>query len=57
VWLDLSLGGTPVATATGPTATLTIDTADFAPGPTQLLATAIDRAGNQSTASRSIVIQ
>jgi hypothetical protein len=57
VWIELSLGGTPVANGTGPSATLSIDTTEFAPGPTQLTAIATDRAGNQSTISRSIVIQ
>lgn len=57
VWLELALGGTPVATATGPSASLAVDTGELVSGPTTLTATAIDRAGNQSTTTRSIVIQ
>jgi hypothetical protein len=57
VWLELSLGGTPIATGTGPAATFAIDTTEFAPGPALLVATATDRAGNQTVAKRSIAIQ
>jgi hypothetical protein len=57
VWLELSLGGTPIGTATGPTATLKLDTSELVPGPATLVATASDQAGNLATITRAIVIE
>ena len=48
VWLELSVGGTPVATAVGPNATVTLDASEFTPGVQTLEAVAYDEAGNAS---------
>jgi len=57
VSIELSLGGTPIATVNGPTATVKLDTTDFTPGPTTLVAKATDVAGNGSSVSRAVIIQ
>jgi hypothetical protein len=57
VWIDVALGGTPVGSASGPRAELTVDLAEFVAGPTTLTATAVDRAGNTSEAEISVVIE
>jgi hypothetical protein len=57
VWVELFANGTPIATATGPTATVKLDSGELTPGATALVAKAIDRAGNTSTATRSVMIQ
>ncbi len=57
VWVDLLVNATPVATATAPQATLSIDTAELVPGPATLTAVARDQAGNQTTVSRQITIE
>jgi hypothetical protein len=51
VWIELRAGGTLAGTGVGPTATITLDSADFAPGPVALEAVAIDKAGNESAAA------
>jgi hypothetical protein len=48
VWIELSVSGTPAATATGPDATITLDASELAPGSHVLSAVASDQAGNQS---------
>jgi hypothetical protein len=56
--VELRLGGAPVASATGPNATIELDAADFAAGQLTLEAVAIDEAGNESTpAEVSLMVQ
>lgn len=56
--IELYVGGSKVTTVLGPKATITLDTADFPPGPIALEAIAIDAAGNESAvAMAQIVIQ
>ncbi|MBW2453880.1 MAG: hypothetical protein JRI68_05200 [Deltaproteobacteria bacterium] len=48
VWIELTIGGTPAATAVGPQATVLLNAAELTPGPTELCAIAHDEAGNPS---------
>lgn len=48
VWVELLLGGTTVATGVGPALTVELDASEFAPGPLELGAVALDEAGNES---------
>lgn len=57
VWVEVSLGGTPVGNLSGGKQTLTVNTADVLPGPRELVVTATDRAGNESVAKRNFVVQ
>ena len=56
VWADLSADGVVLASASGPTATITLDAADFAPGPLTLTATAYDQAGNAAAVGLTVTI-
>ena len=47
-WIDLRIAGTSMATAVGPTATVTLDAAELAAGEVELEAVAFDEAGNAS---------
>lgn len=51
VWLTIAVGGTPLATAVGPSATVALDASELTPGPTTLEVVAMDRAGNVSETS------
>ena len=46
--LEIRVGGALVATGASPETTITLDTADFPAGPTQISAVAVDEAGNRS---------
>jgi hypothetical protein len=48
VWIELSIGGTPAASAVGPDAVIVLDAAELTPGAVELQAVAIDQAGNRS---------
>lgn len=47
VWVDLSLGGTPLGSVPGPYVDLSVDTAELTPGPSTLVAVPVDAAGNR----------
>ncbi len=58
VWIELTIGGTPAATAVGPQATVLLNAAELAPGPTELSAIAHDEAGNPSQlATIDLIVQ
>jgi hypothetical protein len=49
--VEIYAGGALVATTTGPGASVTLDAGDFSPGPLELVAVAVDEAGNRSEAA------
>jgi len=58
VWIELTIGGTPAATAVGPQATVILNAGELAAGPTELCARAYDEAGNPSqVATIDLVVQ
>jgi hypothetical protein len=55
-WIAITLDGTPVGTAVGPSATVTLDAAELVPGPAVIEATAHDQAGHTAVFSIAIEI-
>lgn len=56
--VEIHAGGTLVATGIGPTATVSLDAAELAEGPIEIVVVARDEAGNASApVSRNIVVQ
>lgn len=55
-WIEISLDGTPVGTAVGPAATVTIDASELVAGPALVEAKAHDQAGHTTTTSIAIEI-
>ena len=56
-WIDLALGGTPIATLAGPDARTTIDASHFPLGRMSISASARDAAGNRSAPASIEVIK
>lgn len=56
VWVEVTLGGTPVGNLTGGKQALTLSTADQLPGPKQLVVRATDQAGNERVVERSVFV-
>jgi hypothetical protein len=57
VWLEVEVDGTPLATATGPTAQIGADAAELAAGAATLRVHARDEAGNASVTEVPIVVE
>ncbi|GMV12015.1 MAG: hypothetical protein HS104_38790 [Polyangiaceae bacterium] len=57
VWVDVSLGGTPLGSLGGGKQVLSVNTAELLPGAHPLVVTATDQAGNQSVAQRSVTVE
>ncbi|MBK8998043.1 MAG: hypothetical protein IPM35_20155 [Myxococcales bacterium] len=57
VWVDVSLGGTPLGSLGGGKQVLSVNTAELLPGPHSLVVTATDQAGNQSVAKRGVLVE
>jgi hypothetical protein len=54
VWVEVTLGGTPMGNLTGGKQTLTFGSIQVLPGPKQLVVKATDQAGNESVVERSV---
>jgi hypothetical protein len=52
VWIEVSIGGTPAASAVGPSAIVALNADELTPGPVNLEAVAIDQAGNRSSIAK-----
>ncbi len=57
VWVEVSLGGTPLGSLSGGKQTLAVNTAEVLPGPQELVVTATDQAGNVSVVKRAVVVK
>lgn len=56
VWVEVTLGGTPMGNLTGGKQTLSLNAGELLPGKKQLVVKATDQAGNESVAERSVVV-